>query len=298
MSSAAAATKSSAKAPTSSTTSSPTKHKQKSRAVRCWYAGQIKMTYKNDPPHQPATKETGESSLDKLFVSRGGVVRSCIGDHKPKDNKKMFTVITASSLIVILSSLLISSPSDARLHDVQFDVSDAVGHFVEIKKRNAKIFSKYPAEHGRITISEACETETSQLDDNEVLIAAEEAMTDSADADQVCADGSCKVDYASYSGYYESACISEGGKIYKMDFTLSCAYGDFSLEYIIEDFPNCVGISCEDDALGETFDEAIEELEDDLQADGYYCELSTSSSGPRIMFAISTIIVSSVLFLL
>merc|ERR1712071_208134 len=138
--------------------------------------------------------------------------------------------------------------------------------------------------------------ETSQLVDNEEVIAGGEAMI--ARAYPNCADNSCKVDYASYSGYYESACISEGGKIYKTDFTLSCDYGDFSLEYIVEDFPNCVGISCEDDALGETFDEAIEELEDDLQADGYYCELSTSSSGPRIIFAISTIIVSSVLFLL
>ena len=208
----------------------------------------------------------------------------------------MFTVITASSLIVILSSLLISSPSDARLHDVQFDVSDAVGHFVEIKKRNAKIFSKYPAEHGRITISEACETETSQLDDNEVLIAAEEAMTDSAD--QICADDSCKVDYASYSSGFESACTSEGGQIYKTSFTLSCDDGDLSFEYIAENVPSCVGISCDDDALDEAFDEAIEEVEDLLRAQGIDCELSTSSSGPRIIFAISTIIASSALFLL
>mmetsp|Transcript_17083 Transcript_17083/g.26674 ORF Transcript_17083/g.26674 Transcript_17083/m.26674 type:complete len:212 (-) Transcript_17083:300-935(-) len=211
----------------------------------------------------------------------------------------MLTSITAAGWIFSLA--LFSGLTDARLHDVEINASEASSrHFKNIKRRNAKIFARYPVDHGRIiTVSEACESETEQLFNNTQVSAAGQRMIDQAEPDCDFGDNAaCRIDYDEFSAEFISTCSSNGGQIYTGDFTLSCSEQDISLEFETKNFPNCVGASCEKDDLDETFDEAIEELEDALEADGVSCEISSSSSGARVAFAISTVIVSSALFLL
>eukprot|EP00814_Leptocylindrus_danicus_P011668 CAMPEP_0116014516 /NCGR_PEP_ID=MMETSP0321-20121206/6314_1 /TAXON_ID=163516 /ORGANISM="Leptocylindrus danicus var. danicus, Strain B650" /LENGTH=211 /DNA_ID=CAMNT_0003484163 /DNA_START=88 /DNA_END=723 /DNA_ORIENTATION=+ len=208
------------------------------------------------------------------------------------------STITATGWIFSLA--LFSGLTDARLHDVEINASEAADrHFESIKRRNAKIFARYPVDHGRIiTVSEACESETLQLYNNSEVSAAGEQMINQATPQcDLGDDAACRIDYSEFSAEFISTCSINGGQIYTGDFTLSCSEQDISLKFETQNFPNCVGASCVKDDLDETFDEAIEELEDALQGDGVSCEVSSSSSA-CIAFAVSTAIISSALFLL
>eukprot|EP00544_Gedaniella_sp_CCMP2646_P012374 CAMPEP_0202499558 /NCGR_PEP_ID=MMETSP1361-20130828/30140_1 /ASSEMBLY_ACC=CAM_ASM_000849 /TAXON_ID=210615 /ORGANISM="Staurosira complex sp., Strain CCMP2646" /LENGTH=202 /DNA_ID=CAMNT_0049131777 /DNA_START=119 /DNA_END=727 /DNA_ORIENTATION=- len=81
----------------------------------------------------------------------------------------------------------------------------------------------------------------------------------------------CVFDYAKYTSGLEQACEAEGGQVLLDEFKIVCQHeSDRRSELTYLNYPTCWGGSCDADNITDAFEDALEEDEGTIEAEGGY----------------------------